>query len=130
VRILIIDDNAMVRRGVARLLSFWPSWAVCGEAGDGKEALAKAKELHPDLVLLDVSMPGVNGLEVASAIRREIPAAMIVIMSQHDRGQLLPRALQAGANACMDKNTLSTDLLPTIEKLAFQRQDTRRNSLV
>ena len=116
-RILIVDDNEMVRRGVTILLSFWPAWKVCGEARDGKEALRKANELLPDLILLDVSMPGTNGLEVAATLRREIPEAKIVMMSQHDPVHLLPRALESGANACVDKDRLSTDLLPTIESL-------------
>jgi DNA-binding NarL/FixJ family response regulator len=116
-RILIVDDNQMVRRGVTRLISFWPAWKVCGEASNGDEALVNAKELRPDLILLDISMPGSNGLEVAARLRQELPAAKIVIMSQHDQKQLLPRALEAGANGCVDKDSLSTDLLPVIESL-------------
>jgi len=116
-RILIADDNEMVRRGVTALISARATWQVCGDAGDGKEALRKAKELRPDLILLDISMPGTNGLEVAHILRREMPEIKIVVMSHHDPIQLLPRALQAGAHACVDKNSLSTDLLPTIERL-------------
>ena len=116
-RILIVDDNEMVRRGVARLLSSVPAWKVCGEASSGKEAIVKARELRPDLVLLDISMPGSNGLEVAATLRREAPHAKIIIMSQHDLTQLLPRALEASADACLDKDNLCTDLLLTIEGL-------------
>ena len=61
-QILIVDDNQMVRRSVM-LLSFWPAWKVCGEASNGKQALLKAKELRPDLILLDTSVPGENGLD-------------------------------------------------------------------
>jgi YesN/AraC family two-component response regulator len=64
-QILIVDDNELVRRGVSTLLSSRPGWQVCGHAVDGKEAVRKAKEFHPDLILLDISMPGSNGLEVA-----------------------------------------------------------------
>jgi two-component system response regulator NreC len=114
---LIVDDNEMVRRGVILLLSSWPTWKVCGEASSGEEAIDKAKELRPDLILLDISMPGANGFEIAVTLRRETPQAKIVIMSQHDQTQLLPRALEAGADACVDKDSLSVDLLPAIEGL-------------
>ena len=116
-QILIVDDNEMVRRGVSALLSSRPTWQVCGYAGDGKEALRKAKELRPDIILLDISMPGANGLDVARILRREMPKTKIVIMSQHDPIQVLPRVLEAGAHACVGKDSLSADLLPTIECL-------------
>jgi DNA-binding NarL/FixJ family response regulator len=117
-RILIVDDNEMVRQGVSALLSSRPSWQVCGYAADGIEALRKARELRPDIILLDISMPGASGLDVARTLRREMPGTKIVIMSQHDPIQVLPRVLESGAHACVDKNSLSTDLLPIIESLA------------
>jgi two-component system response regulator NreC len=117
-QILIVDDNAMVRRGVKLLLSCWPAYNICGEAGNGEEAIVKAKQLQPDLILLDISMPGSNGFEVAVTIRREIPRARIIMMSQHDKTQLLPRALEAGADTCIDKDNLSAELLTTIQGLA------------
>jgi two-component system response regulator NreC len=126
-QILIVDDNEMVRRGVSALLSSRPTWQVCGYAGDGKEALRKAKELRPDIILLDISMPGANGLDVARILRREMPKTKIVIMSQHDPIQVLPRVLEAGAHACVDKNSLNTDLLPTIETLG-KTIDARRGT--
>ena len=113
-RILIADDNDKVRRGVRELLSSETMWEVCGEAKDGSEALRKARELLPDLILLDISMPGVSGLEAARLLREEVPKAKIVVMSQHDPIQLLPRALKSGAHACVDKSRLGLDLLPTI----------------
>lgn len=116
-QILIVDDNEMVRRGISELLSFQLAWQVCGHAGDGKEAVRKARELRPDIILLDISMPGANGLDVARTLRREMPETKIVIMSQHDPIQVLPRVLEAGAHACVDKDRLSTDLIPTIEDL-------------
>ena len=116
-QILIVDDNEMVRRGVSALLSCRPEWHVCGQAGDGKEALRKAKELRPDIILLDISMPVMNGLDVARILRQETPDTKIVIMSQHDPIEVLPRVLEAGAHACVDKDNLSTALFPTIESL-------------
>jgi DNA-binding NarL/FixJ family response regulator len=117
-RILIADDNERVRRGVSALLSLEPMYEVCGEAANGSEALQKAVALEPDLILLDISMPDVNGLEVARIVRRDAPAIKILVMSQHDPDQLLPRAMAAGANGCVDKGRLAADLLPAI-KLFF-----------
>src|ERR1700687_3221965 len=94
--ILIADDNDAVRRGVVGLLSSETNWKVCGEARDGSEALQKARELLPDLILLDVSMPGMNGLEVARLLRQDLPEAKILVMSQHDPNHLLPSVGEAG----------------------------------
>jgi two-component system response regulator NreC len=116
-RILIADDNDAVRSGVVRLLSSETGWRVCGEARDGSEALQKARELRPDLILLDVSMPGMNGLEAARLLRQELPEAKILVISQHDPIQLLPRVVEAGGNGCVDKSRLGTDLLASIRSI-------------
>ena len=117
-RILIADDNESVRRGVIRILAARPSFEICGVAKDGAEAVQKARELSPDLILMDVSMPGLNGLDAAREIRQGRSRAKILMLSQHDPAQLLPRAIQAGAQACVDKSRLGADLLPAIEKVA------------
>ena len=116
-RIFIADDNEMVRRGVARLLSSEPDWEVCGEARDGSEALLKAPELLPDVILLDVSMPGLNGLEVARLLRQDLPQTKILVMSQHDPIQLLPSVVAAGGDDCLDKSCLGTDLVASIKRI-------------
>lgn len=113
-RILIADDNEWVRRGVGNILSSMPHWEVCGEAKDGADTLQKAAELLPDLILLDVSMPGLSGLEVARLLRAKVPATKILIMSQHDPAVLLSRSIDAGAQGCVDKSRLSTELCPAI----------------
>jgi two-component system, NarL family, response regulator NreC len=116
-RILVVDDNEHVRRGVLNILASETAWEVCGQAKDGEEAIRKARELLPDLVLLDISMPGMNGLEVTRILRREVAKVKILIMSQHDPSQILPRALDAGAQGCVDKGNLATDLLPRIQSI-------------
>ena len=117
IRILVVDDNDRVRRGVIQILSSAPSCEVCGVAKDGTEALLQARELLPDLILLDISMPGLNGLEATRVLRRDVPTARILIMSQNDPAHLQPSAIEAGAEGCIDKSHLATDLLPRIASI-------------
>ena len=120
-RILIVDDSELIRRGLADILSSETEWQVCGAAKDGLEGIQKALELLPDLVLLDVSMPGLGGLETASRLRQELPSIDIIFLSQHDPVHLLPRALELGARACVDKSRLTKDLIATIKRVAAGR---------
>jgi two-component system, NarL family, response regulator NreC len=116
-RILIADDNEFVRRGILGLLAEQVGYEVCGEAADSADAIQKARELHPDLILLDVSMPGTNGLETARILKQKLPQTKILIISQHDPKQMLPRSLEAGADGSVDKARLGSDLLPAIREL-------------
>jgi DNA-binding NarL/FixJ family response regulator len=116
-RILIADDSDIVRRGIVVLLSGLRAWTICGEAASGADALQKARELQPDLVLLDVNLPDASGLEIARRLRADFPRIRILMISQHDPAQLLPRAIEAGANGCLDKGRLGMDLLAAIEKI-------------
>jgi DNA-binding NarL/FixJ family response regulator len=115
-RILVADDNALVREGIAGILTD-EAWEVCGQAANGAEALALARALRPDLVLLDVSMPGGNGFEIASAIKREMPATKILIVSHHDFATLLVGAQRKVADGFIDKGRLSTQLEQTITSI-------------
>jgi two-component system response regulator NreC len=115
-RILIADDNSSVRSGIADILTD-NAMEVCGEAFNGADALQKAHDLNPDLVLLDVSMPGTNGLEIARVMREELPEIKILVVSQHDLNHLLGSAQKACVDGFIDKNNLGTDLLPAISKL-------------
>jgi len=117
IRILIADDNKLIRSAIAALLSRQANFQVCGEAADAAQAMEKARELQPDLILLDISMPGANGLETARALRQELPQAKILIVSQHDSKHMLPSSLEAGAQGCIDKARLAIDLLPTIRQI-------------
>jgi PAS domain S-box-containing protein len=117
IRILIADDHELVRQGLRALLSSRPTWEVCGEAVDGVEAVEKAAQLQPDIVLLDVSMPRMNGLQAAPVIRRESPVSQIVIVSQHDPAQMLPSALKVGARGFVSKSDIGSNLLSTIESI-------------
>jgi two-component system, NarL family, response regulator NreC len=116
-RILVADDSDIVRRGIIDILSAGREWNVCGEARNGSEAMQKAHELQPDLVLLDVSMPDISGLEIARRLRSEMPTAKILVISQHDPTLLLPHVIAAGGDACLDKGNIGRDLLATIKTL-------------
>jgi DNA-binding NarL/FixJ family response regulator len=121
-KILIADDNTMVRRGISGILSREKDLEICGEASDASETLKKVDELRPDLILLDVSMPGMNGLKAAHLLREKVPDLKILIISQHDPEQLLPRSLEAGAHGCIDKARVATDLLPAIRTMLKSAQ--------
>jgi DNA-binding NarL/FixJ family response regulator len=116
-RILLADDNEFVRRGIAGMLAQQEGWELCGEASNSQEAIEKTSELHPDLVLLDVSMPGRNGLETTRVLRQRFPQIKVIIITQHDPRQMLPRSLELGASGCVDKARLASDLLPAIRAL-------------
>ncbi|HXM69134.1 MAG TPA: response regulator transcription factor [Candidatus Acidoferrum sp.] len=116
-RILVVDDNRLVRSGVAHLLSSESGWEVF-EAGDGESAIQMACQLVPDVILLDVSMPGLSGLETATRLRQQVPNVKILMLSQHDAALLLPHVLAAGAQGFVDKSRLNTDLLPAIKNLS------------
>jgi DNA-binding NarL/FixJ family response regulator len=110
-RILIADDSERVRSAITALISREARWEVCGEAANGEQALRKARELRPSVILLDINMPDVSGLEVARRLRREMPAVVIFVMSQDDANMLLPGAVAAGANGCLDKSNMASDLV-------------------
>jgi PAS domain S-box-containing protein len=115
--ILIADDREPVRRGLRSLIESRPDWRVCGEAADGKAAVERAKELKPDIALLDVSMPEMSGLDAARLIQRDAPNCQILILSQSDPALMQKAAAEAGAKGFVHKSTLSQDLLPAIDAL-------------
>jgi PAS domain S-box-containing protein len=122
VRILIVDDHEAVRRGIRSLLASRSEWTVCGEAADGLEAVEKARVLGPDVVLMDVSLPQLDGVEAARTIRRERPETNVVIVSQNDPRLLSRQAAEAGARGFVSKSDLARNLLPIIEKVVDEAQ--------
>jgi len=115
-RILIVDDHETIRSAIRSLLAR-DSLEICGEAENGKQALEKVRELKPDLVILDISMPVMNGLEAAREIRRFAPRTKIVILSVHDSPQIIEIAEKAGADAYVLKSAADTDLNVTVKRL-------------
>jgi PAS domain S-box-containing protein len=120
-RILIVDDHEAVRRGVRILLSSRRDWVVCGEAGDGFEAVEKAKSLRPDVVLMDISMPGMDGVEATKIIRREVPESKVIIVSQNDLTVVSSQIAEIDPIGYVNKADLARDLLPAVESLIADR---------
>ena len=120
VRILIADDHEVVRQGVRAVLEAEPSWMVCGEARSGREALAKAVELRPDVVVLDVSMPELNGLEATRQLRAAVPTK-ILILTVHDSEQVVTEVLEAGADGYVLKSDAGRKLVEAIRALLKNR---------
>jgi len=116
VRILIADDHDFVREGVRAVLEAEPGWIVCGEARSGREAVARAAELRPDVVVLDLSMPELNGLEATRQIRSVLPAK-ILILSVHDSDQVVTEVLDAGADGYVLKTDAGRKLVEAIRAL-------------
>jgi DNA-binding NarL/FixJ family response regulator len=115
IRILIADDHEIFRRGLRSLLESHAEWEVCGEATDGQEAVEQAKELNPDVVVLDITMPRLNGLQAAQLIRNSAPRSKMVILSQHEPSLMRQAALSAGASAYVTKSEVSRELMIAIE---------------
>jgi DNA-binding NarL/FixJ family response regulator len=109
-RILIADDHDLMRRGVKTLLQSHAGWEICGEAHTGREAVAQAEELKPDIVILDISMPDLNGVEAARRIRKASPGTEVLILSVHYSDQLIREILEAGVRGYIVKSDSATSL--------------------
>ena len=115
VRILVVDDFEMFRQLVAELLGKRPELQVVGEASDGLEALQKAVELRPDLILLDIGLPSLNGIEVARQMRSLVPESKIIFLTQETSADVVQEALTLGARGYVTKNMVLTDLFAAVE---------------
>lgn len=118
VRILVADDHEVVRRGVRTLLEKRPGWEVCAEASNGREAVDKVWELKPDIVVMDLSMPQLNGVEATRQILRIVPDARVIILSVHDSEQLVRQIVDAGACGYVLKSAAGRELVTAVESVA------------
>jgi DNA-binding NarL/FixJ family response regulator len=114
IRILAVDDHALVREGIAGLVGVQSDMVVVGEASNGREAIQQFRMLHPDVTLMDLQMPELNGIEALIAIRNEFPDAKVIVLTTYAGDVQILRALKAGAQAYLLKNTLHKELLDTI----------------
>lgn len=122
IRLLVVDDHPMMRDGICASVARHDDLAVVGEAGDGHEALAKFRELRPDVTLMDIQMPRLGGIEALEAIRAERPDAVVLILTTYPGDAQAHRALQAGAAGYLLKSCLRKDLVDTIRAVHARRR--------
>lgn len=114
IRVLVADDHAIVRTGIRHVLESEPGFVVVGEASTGAEALDLAASLHPDVAVLDISLPGTSGLRVAAELRQRAPETQILILSMHDNTEYVLESLRAGVHGYLLKDTAATELRSAI----------------
>jgi DNA-binding NarL/FixJ family response regulator len=120
-RILVADDHEVVRRGICSVLQKRPGWEVCCEVGDGRLAVDKSLELRPDIVILDIGMPALNGLEATRRILRANPHAKVLILTVYDSEQVARQVFEAGALGYLLKSDAGSELLVAVEALQHNR---------
>jgi len=117
-RVLVVDDHTVIRRGIQNILRAWPEWEISGEASSGEEAIELTKALQPDIVLMDISMPGMGGLEATKLIRKICPQAKILLLTLHDSPEWAETALRAGARGYVLKSDSEGELLKALKVVA------------
>lgn len=117
IRVLLVDDHTILREGVRALLADEPEIVVVGEAGDGQEALEKVEALRPDIVLMDMVMPRMNGLEATGEIKRRYPETKVLILSMYDDDEYVQQVIQAGASGYLLKGMAADDLILAIREV-------------
>jgi DNA-binding NarL/FixJ family response regulator len=117
-RVLLVDDHALVRRGFRRMLEDEPSLQVVGEASDGPEAVKRAEELRPDVIVMDCALPQLNGIQATRQILAKLPDIAVLMLSMHSEDTLVKQALEAGARGYILKNAMDLDLASAIKKVA------------
>lgn len=120
-QILVVDDHDIIRRGLKDLLTAKPGWEVCAEGRTGREAIALAEQLKPQIVVMDISMPDLNGLEAARRIHKSLPKTGILILTMHFSDQLVREVIEAGARGYILKSDADRDLVTAVESIANRR---------
>jgi DNA-binding NarL/FixJ family response regulator len=123
IKILIVDDHEIFRRGLRALLEASAEWEICGEAVDGIDAVEKSSSLGPDIVIMDITMPRMNGLEAARLIKKQNPQIRIVIITQHDSPQVQAAALESGAQAFVTKSSVGNELVAALRLIIKSLQE-------
>lgn len=121
-RILVADDHALIRRGARGVLQSQQGWRVVGEAGNGTEAVEKAKRLKPDVAIVDISMPELDGVQVTRQIRETLPNTKVLVLTMHDSDQMVESALDAGAHGYVLKSDLTACLVKAVKDVSGGRR--------
>jgi DNA-binding NarL/FixJ family response regulator len=119
-KVLIVDDHAFIRRGVQGILKAYPEWQLCGEADNGNDAIRLTQELNPEAIVMDVSMPGLNGVEATRAIRKTNPNVKILLLTLHESSELVRTAFQAGVNGYLLKTDAEQELVRALHVVLDQ----------
>ena len=114
IRVLVVDDHALLREGIRALLALHDDIEIVGEATDGREAINMVHQLSPDVVLMDIAMPLMDGLEATRRIRKENPRAKVLILTQHDNREYMLSSVKAGADGCVPKRAVASELVSAI----------------
>jgi two-component system nitrate/nitrite response regulator NarL len=117
IRIMLVDDHPVVREGLRSILASFEEVVVAGEAGSGREAITVARELRPDVVVMDISMPEMSGIEATAALRRELPEVKVLALSMHDNLAYIKQSLAAGARGYILKDSAPKDLVQAISNV-------------
>ncbi len=113
-RILVADDHTLVRQGLRKILESQPGWVVVAEAGDGRDAVQQALELQPDIIIMDIAMPKLNGIEAVQQIERRVPTARMLVLSMYADEAYVTRAVRAGAHGYLLKDSADVDLIQAV----------------
>ena len=120
-RILVADDHEIVRRGICELLKAHTGWQICGQAADGRAAVEQVNQLRPDIVILDIGMPNLNGIDAARQILRNNPFQRLLILSISDAEEVVREVIRAGAKGYLSKSDAAKDLVSAVESLEQNR---------
>jgi two-component system, NarL family, response regulator NreC len=113
-RVLIVDDHAFIRRGVQSILQSFPEWEFCGEAANGNDAVQLTERLHPDVILMDVTMPGMNGIEATRVIHGKHPEVKVILLTLHESAEILRNGFRAGASGYLLKADAEEELMKAL----------------
>jgi DNA-binding NarL/FixJ family response regulator len=116
--VIVVDDHAVIRRGVQGILSAFPEWELCGEAENGQEGVKLAETVMPEIIIMDVSMPGLNGLEATRIIHNMLPDTKILLLTLHSSTELVRSAFRAGARGYVLKSDAEHELVRALNVLA------------
>ena len=120
-RVLVADDHEVVRRGVCALINAQSGWIVCGEASTGQEVITRARALQPDVVVLDLSMPELNGLEAARQIHHHVPHCEVLILTMYDSETMIRDLLRAGVRGCILKSDAAHALVAAVDAVSHHK---------